>query len=265
MRNTFLPFNLEPAFLQYKKRVSASFDPTEVSGVLAIYDSSDLSTLWKDAAGTDPVTSDGDPVRRRDDTSGNGHHIIAPSDTTRWTYYTSGGLHWLESDGVDDRMEVATRFSLSANPELEVSQAIRPLSNIDVADRLWQLGGTGTGIIGGSIGTGGWAYRHNNGNRIFDTTVSLGTDVVAQWTREASDTYGEQLLFLDGVSQAETSNTNGTGTPIDVVDQFNLANTPSATTPANFRDYGTVVSSGATAEDIANLLTYLAAKQGRVL
>ena len=39
------------------------------------YDPSDLSTLWQDAAGTVPVTTDGQTVNRIDDLSGNGLHL----------------------------------------------------------------------------------------------------------------------------------------------------------------------------------------------
>jgi len=33
-----------------------------------------------------------------------GHHLTAPFDAARPTYQTGGGLHWLESDGIDDYM-----------------------------------------------------------------------------------------------------------------------------------------------------------------
>jgi hypothetical protein len=46
----------------------------------AVYDVSQLSTVWKNVAGTDPVTAVDDIVRRVDDVSGRGHHLLADSD-----------------------------------------------------------------------------------------------------------------------------------------------------------------------------------------
>ena len=66
------------------------------------YDPSDKSTLFQDAAGTVPVTKDGDPVALMRDKSGNGNHAIAPNSASRPAYKTDGTLHWLAFDGVDD-------------------------------------------------------------------------------------------------------------------------------------------------------------------
>lgn len=69
-----------------------------------LYEPWDLSTLWQDAAGTIPVTANGDPVRVMLDKSGNGNHAVAPSSAARPVYRTDGLLHWLEFDGVDDEL-----------------------------------------------------------------------------------------------------------------------------------------------------------------
>lgn len=58
--------------------------------------------LWQDAAGTVPVTQDGDLVARMEDRSGNGHHFTQDAGTERMVYRTDGVLHWLEGDAVDD-------------------------------------------------------------------------------------------------------------------------------------------------------------------
>ena len=81
--------------------VGNGFDPSDLSP-LAWFDPSDLSTLWKDTAGTDPVTADGDSVARIDDRSGNDYHATQATASQRPIYKTSGGLHWLQFDGIDD-------------------------------------------------------------------------------------------------------------------------------------------------------------------
>lgn len=66
------------------------------------YDPSDKSTLFQDAAGTVPVTKDGDPVALMRDKSGNGNHATQSVSAARPVYKTDGVLHWLDFDGVDD-------------------------------------------------------------------------------------------------------------------------------------------------------------------
>ena len=73
----------------------------------AWYDPSDLSTLFQDAAGTVPVTADGDPVGRMLDKSRNGNHASQTVSGSRPIYRTDGTLHWLLADGVDDKMVLA--------------------------------------------------------------------------------------------------------------------------------------------------------------
>ena len=83
--------------------VRAIWTPIQLflAGVLgAWFDPSDLSTLFQDAAGTIPVTADGDPVGLMLDKSGNGYHASQSVSGSRPVYRTDGTLHWLEFDGV---------------------------------------------------------------------------------------------------------------------------------------------------------------------
>src|SRR5690554_6216110 len=52
--------------------------------------------LFQDAAGTTPVTADGDPVGLMLDLSGNGNHATQETSARRPIYRTDGVLHWLE-------------------------------------------------------------------------------------------------------------------------------------------------------------------------
>lgn len=70
------------------------------------YDPSDITTLFKDAAGTQPVTADGDPVGLMKDKSGNGNHAVQTVSASRPFYRTDGILHWFQTDGVDDHFPV---------------------------------------------------------------------------------------------------------------------------------------------------------------
>lgn len=76
----------------------------------AWYDPSDLTTLYQDAAGTVPVTSDGDPVGKMEDKSGNGNHATQSVSASRPVYRTDGALHWLEAGGVDDYLKITNNL-----------------------------------------------------------------------------------------------------------------------------------------------------------
>lgn len=73
----------------------------------AWYDPSDISTLFMDAAGTVPVTADGDPVGMMKDKSGNGNHATQTLSASRPTYRTDGVKKWLQGDGVDDYLVIS--------------------------------------------------------------------------------------------------------------------------------------------------------------
>lgn len=101
--STSIPFG------QYADIVRGAWTPTELfdSGVKgAWYDPSDLSTLFQDVAGTVPVTSNGDPIGKILDKSGNGNHATQSVSTKRPVYRTNGSLHWFEMDGVDDFIDI---------------------------------------------------------------------------------------------------------------------------------------------------------------
>lgn len=115
----------------------------------AWFDPSDLSTLFQDSTGTLPATADGDPVGRMLDKSGNGRHLFQDISAARPVLRQSGGLTWLEFDGVDDRMVFA------AMPNTGTSTAILGL---------WRTGGSSTTSV---LGTGGGGYlRNSNGTLI---------------------------------------------------------------------------------------------------
>lgn len=68
------------------------FSPLSIAGLWGWWDTSDLSTLFQDSAGTTPVTTSGDPVGMWKDKSGNGRHFIqSGASTLKPTYQGAGG------------------------------------------------------------------------------------------------------------------------------------------------------------------------------
>lgn len=85
---------------------TSTFHPTQLPGLVALYDISDLSSLFVERTGASastPASVDG-VVGTVLDLSGQGNHVTAPSDAARPILRESNGLYWLEGDGVDDRL-----------------------------------------------------------------------------------------------------------------------------------------------------------------
>ena len=137
----------------------------------AWYDPSDLSTLFQDSAGTTPVTSDGDPVGKILDQSGNGNHLTQTTAAARPLYKTSGGLHWLDFDGTDDWLESAA-VDLSGTNTASVFAGIRK-------ERASVAGASDPIFINGDAGTSGGAFAiyapHNGTARDFAWSVDPAT------------------------------------------------------------------------------------------
>jgi hypothetical protein len=96
------------------KTTSSAWSPSTLFGggaQGAWYDPSDLSSMWQDSAGTIAAAVNA-PVGRIDDKSGNGHHLSQSTSGKRPYLRQSGSLHYLDFDGVDDRLFSAA-FSAS--------------------------------------------------------------------------------------------------------------------------------------------------------
>ncbi|SIS84832.1 hypothetical protein [Phaeovulum vinaykumarii] len=213
--------------------------PPLPSGALAFYDPANLATLWQDAAGTVPVTADGDPVGRMLDLSGNGHHLSQPVAAKRPTYRTDGTRHWIESDGVDDALELPSRLGLAVNPALSVTCALRGLG-AKAEGRVWELG-AGLGSLSGGLGTDGWSWRYNNGNILYAPTPP-GVDGVATWMHPAGGNYVSSQLWLGGAQLAQVSAVNPAYLPTNTNPSFRLCNGGSSgTTAGQLRLYAVVV------------------------
>lgn len=80
------------------------------------YDPLDLTTLWKNTAGTDPITADGDQVALVKGLSPNAVNLPQATSTFRPLFKTSGGVNWLQGDGTDDRVGPTAFASAIAQP-----------------------------------------------------------------------------------------------------------------------------------------------------
>ena len=103
------------------------FLPTELfaAGEKGVwYDISDLSTLFQDAAGTIPVTADGQTVGKILDKSGNNIHATQATAGSRPTYRIDiDGFAYLQFDGVNDSL-VSSTLNLSTTDKVTWSSGL---------------------------------------------------------------------------------------------------------------------------------------------
>lgn len=224
------------------------FDADEVGGW---YDPSDLTTLWKDTAGSDPVTADGDLVARIDDKSGNENHLLQATEASRPTYKTAGGLHWIEGDGAADWLRAA--FTIT-QPWERVS-AIQQVS-WTTNDRIF--GGAG-GSSRGELQQGGGSpnlYPYSGTYGPVLGSVPVGTDAVVT---EKHNGANSRIASNNNAYITGNMGTNAAG-GITVFSQEAGIN------PANARCYGVIIRQGEmTDEQITQARDYLATKSGVTL
>lgn len=151
---------------------TAALDPVELfgSGELgAIYDASDISTLFTDTGGTTPVTMDGDLVAYMADKSGNGHHAVQATSGARPIYRTNGVHSWLEGDGsrymTVSGSDSALKFLHGSGP-LTIFGGVKPFETSNPNTNC------------GFLGTSGWSTASNRvGMTVgFDDRASSGVN-----------------------------------------------------------------------------------------
>ena len=232
--------------------IAALFSGGEVG---AWYDPSDSSTVWQDAAGTTPATV-GDPVGRIDDKSGNGNHATQTTSAARPVLQSSGGLYYLDFDGVDDYLTTATFASgAQAQPNtIALAAELATTANVMHVDS--EFGG-----LGG---------RHLYYNIGADLTLYTNTGVTYAGANDGSASTWVALfdgvskyLRKNGIVQSPTSGTTvGTNTWSGIT--MGSRNTGAQNSSSNFYSF-VGVNRTLTAGEIADLETYLAAKSGVTL
>ena len=220
----------------------------------AWYDPSDLSTVWQDAAGTTPATA-GDPVGRIDDKSGNGNHATQSTSTARPTLQTSGGLYYLDFDGVDDFMK-SSSFTALSQP---ISTAVAFRSN-SITDFIYD-GHASNELSLITIDNGGvdsLRIASNASTPLLLVPYTDGVDTVARALYDGASS----VLAINGVDNA--GSVAATSDPT----QWTLGDNGSASGLSNLdgRIYGFIgVNRSLTAGEIGDVESYLAAKSGVTL
>lgn len=226
---------------------ATAFSPISLSPA-AWYDPSDLSTLWQDTAGTTPVTADGQSVARMDDKSGNGYHLTQATAANRPLYKVSGGVSWLEFDGSNDFLSVA---SAPAGSAFDRVSGIRPLTWVD-SEILYSGGAYDCALI----------YAGGSPNLYLASGSSAGP-VAAAVNSDAVVTErfaGASSRIAVDAGAYVTGNPGG-----NLASALSIGATAAGGVPSNFRFHGLVMKASFTDAETTALRTHFAAKQGRVL
>ena len=223
----------------------------------AMYDPSDLSTLFQDSAGTTPVTADSQPVGRMLDVSGNGNHATQATASRRPLYRTDGTLHWFEFDGFNDRMAVPT-ITTSVGPVTLASAAVTNDGNterttyiFDVlsasSERLvWAASADNAGTCG--IFNGAWRmFAVDTESVMVSSAVVRSSNAILRVNGQQRLSWSGDQMALDGNIKIGSRNT-GVGNYL------------------NGRFYGlTVRASNSTDSDLELVESYLSSKSGVTL
>ena len=227
------------------------------------WDPSDLSTMWKDTAGTDPVTADGDVVARIDDKSGNGRNFTQSTSGARPTYKTSGGLYWLEFAASGDWMiNSATIATLYGSTTFNAVVSARPESITTSTTPI-----LAPAVLHGDEGavTVGWVATSLIGASNFDGSTdsasvanTLSDDVVVYARHESGNLYlSRNSVFVD--ASAASGNTSDFGSSDKAVLFTNYAQNQFI----NGRFYGAATTTTAlTEQERIDLTVWMGEKAG---
>lgn len=235
-------------------------------------DPSDMSTMFQDDAGTVPVTAADQVVGRILDRSGNGNHAIQAAAASKPILRTGAGLWWLEFDGIDDSLTVAT-ISLSVTDKVSAFAAARKSS--DAAVGMLAEFGTTSSVDGSFYIAAPITVAANFG------FASRGTVTGISQTRAGNAAPISAVLTLQGNNAGSgtgdsaqlRSRVNGAQVNTSGTTAGNYGNLPlyigrraGASLPFNGNLYGLIVRGAATsAQDVASTEKYLSDKVGVAL
>lgn len=126
-----------------------AFSPADLSPFVW-FDPTDASTLFQERTGASATTAAGvgDPAGTMLDKSGNGYHLVAPSDGARWTVRSDGGLDF---NGSTSCGSTVTTVDLTGTDEVTIIRGLR--RNADTTQVFYETSGNWTANTGSFIST----------------------------------------------------------------------------------------------------------------
>lgn len=156
------------------------------------YDPSDLSTLFRDVAGTVPVTAVGQPVALMLDKSGRGNHlsISVPASCPILRQNATTGAYYLETDGADDYM-VSAPINLTSTDKITVFCGVRKLSDATTFPVILE-----TGVTAADVGS---FHLYANSSTTARGYAFAATGLTQVWRRMTTDYAAPDSAVLTAV------------------------------------------------------------------
>lgn len=180
-----------------------------------------VQRLWRDAAGTLPVTASGDPVFRRDEIGPGGYHSVAPSSAARPIYRNQDGLEYLEYPGVSSALSTPS-IDLSGESKITVIVAVNKKAPASFQQIIGQgnTGASQTGAWDLSAGGGAGSNRDDYTAR-FASPLSFSETAenlpppsksVIRAVYDRTLTTSQQIrIFVDGVESIGAASVGAVG------------------------------------------------------
>lgn len=235
----------------------------------AIYDPSDLSSLFQDAAGTSPVTAVEQPVGLMRDKSGRGNHASQSTAAARPVLkQDAGGRYYLRFDGVDDFL-VTGSINFTATDKMTVWAGVTKLSDAAIAVLLeLSTSGGNPGAVGlyaplnAASPSYGWRSRGVNDAIVSQAGYAAPNTAVLTGIGDIAANINQ--MRTNGVASVLNATAQGGGTHPNAPLYIGLRG--GASLPFNGNLYGLVIRGAAsTAAQIAATERYLANKAGVTL
>jgi hypothetical protein len=235
----------------------------------AWYDPSDITTLFQDDAGTQPVTAAGQSVGLMLDKSGRGNHATQANLAQRPLYdIDSGGRPFLLFDGSDDGM--ATGNIVPGTDKAQVFAGVRKLTNgnFPILVELSASATTNAGSLtvltcGATNNSPGYIFTSGGTVRI-NAIVSSGYNapITNVLTGLGDIAAPSTILRVDGAQAASSTSSQGGGNYL--THPLFIGRRDGTSNPFNGRIYGLLVRFGAnlSAAQIDQTEAFMAAKTG---
>ena len=222
------------------------------------YDFSDLSTLYQDVDGLVPVTSDGQPVQKIMDKSGNGLHAIVYNTPAYNSpkYRTDGVIHWLEVIALEGLIVLGFDSRIIPQP-LTVVNTFERLS-YDFRGYLWDGRGINNEAMSGRFIEG------LDKMSIFNSETGTGSTRVTSPAVGSPDTSIVHMNHLNSTSELNNGVVENFETGTTYIESLSLYQDVYADNTAPIRVFSTIIVEGEI-QDKLNLKKYLARKSGVTL
>lgn len=229
----------------------------------AWYDPSDLSSMFQNSDATGAAAVD-QPVGYIADKSGNGNHAIQATSTKRPILKETGGLYYLEFDGVDDGL-VSSSIDFTNNDEMSVFAGVTlDTSGTKAVAELSENSGSNDGAFRlTSISSNIWRYASKGDSALRNANSSGYSVPITNVLTGLSTISGDSAIIrIDGSQEGSVTQDQGSGNygnyPVNIGSRNN-----GASQVLDGRIYGLIVRgvlSGAS--KIAATESYMASKTG---